>query len=70
MDNEKEVRDANNMPIGWVRDVGDKLMAFHRLKNYVGYYWKNTDTTYDIQSRIYCRGDGTVSLIRDADREQ
>ena len=56
------------MTIGWVRDSGSQLMATHISKGYVGYYNKGTDMTFDSSGRIFCYGDGTCCLIREADK--
>ena len=66
----REIKDKNNMTIGWCEDYSDRIIATHYRKGYVGYYAKGaTDTTFDDKGRIYSRGDATSSLIRDAERE-
>mgnify|MGYP006988853401 CR=1 FL=1 len=68
MASEKEVRNGYNMIIGWVRDYGDRLVATHIRKGYVGSYTKSSNITIDASGRIYCYGDGCQDLIRSADR--
>lgn len=63
-----EVKDNRNMIIGWCRDTGDTIQATHRTKGFVGRYVKSSNITYDKYGKLFCYGDGTQSLIRDADR--
>ena len=57
------------MSIGWVKEYNDRKVATHYRRGYVGSYIKNSDLTLDKTGRIYCYGDGTQDLIRQADRE-
>ena len=68
MPNEVTVRNNFNMPIGWVRDIGDRKLATHIRKGYVGSYIKNADLTIDSKGKVYCYGDGCQDLVREADR--
>ena len=68
MNNETPVRNNVNVTIGWVRDYGDRKVATHYRKGYVGSYSVNSDITVDASGRIYCYGDGLQDLIRQADR--
>ena len=43
MNNEVTVRNNFNMIIGWVRDIGNRKLATHIRKGYVGAYNKNSD---------------------------
>ena len=63
------VRNNINMPIGYVRDYNDRKIATHYRKGYIGSYIKSSDITLDKSGKIYCYGDGTQDLIRQADRE-
>ena len=63
-----EVRNNKNIIIGWCIDYPDIVQAMHIRKGYVGRYVKNSNITFDKQGKIYCFGDGTQSLIRDADK--
>jgi hypothetical protein len=56
------------MIIGWVRDIGNRKLATHIRKGYVGAYNKNSDITTDASGKIYCYGDGCQDLVREADR--
>lgn len=67
--NEKTIRNRKNMLIGWCKEYPDRIIAIHYRKGLVGNYNKGTDTTTDSRGRIYCYGDGTSDLIREADRE-
>lgn len=62
------IRDKRNMIIGWCKDTGDKIIATHRSKGYVGYYGKSTDITFDKTGMVYCYGNGAQCLIREADK--
>lgn len=68
MNNEVEVRNQYNMIIGWVRDYGDRKVATHIRKGYMGSYTKASNITMDKDGRIYCYGDGLQDIIRSADR--
>jgi len=68
MNNEVTVRNNFNMIIGWVRDIGNRKIATHIRKGYVGAYNKNSDITTDASGKIYCYGDGCQDLVREADR--
>ena len=58
------------MIIGWCTEYPDRIIATHIRKGYLGCYTKGTDTTVDVKTgKIYCYGDGTSDLIRQADRE-
>ncbi len=63
------VYNKNRIAIGVIRDVGSQIQAINYKKGYAGYYNKNTDITLDHNGRIYCYGDGTVSLVRDREKE-
>ena len=63
------VRNSRNMTIGWCREFADRIIATHFKKGVVGHYLKGNDTTIDKSGRIYCYGDGTQTLIREADKE-
>ena len=63
------VRNNVNMPIGWVRDFKDRKIATHYRKGYVGTYIFSSNLTLDKKGKIYCYGDGTQDLVRQADRE-
>lgn len=69
MDQRKSIRNAYNMTIGWLSDYPDRIIATHFRKGYAGYYSKGSDTTFDKNGKIYCRGDGTSDLIRLLERE-
>lgn len=62
------VKDRYNMTIGWVRDYGDRSIAIHIRKGYVGSYVKSSNITTDKDGKIYCYGDGLQDLIRSSDR--
>ena len=64
----EDIRNRNNLRIGWVQDDGSMLRAYHLSKGAVGWYNKGTDITFDKSGRIYCYGNGTCCLIRDVDR--
>lgn len=66
--NQKTVRNAYNMIIGTLSEYPDRIIATHYRKGYAGYYNKGSDTTFDRDGRIYCRGDGTSDLIRQIER--
>lgn len=66
---EKVIRNKNNTPIGRCKEYPDRIIAFHYRKGYLGCYTKGTDVTTDLSGKIYCYGDGTADLIRQADRE-
>lgn len=65
----REIRNNNNMIIGWIDDSSDQQRAFHLTKGYVGYYAKSPDITFDKDGRIYCYGFGLADLIREAERK-
>lgn len=65
---EKQIRNEKNMIIGWCKEYPDRIIATHYRKGYVGSYNKGTDTTFDKNGRIYCYGDGSSDLVRQADR--
>ena len=67
--NERTVRNAKNMIIGWCKEYPDRTIATHYRKGYIGCYIKGTDTTINSKGRIYCYGDGTMSLVLEADKE-
>ena len=69
MGNDVEVRDSHNLIIGWVKDVGDRLIATHIRKGYVGSYTKSSDITTDGKGNIYCFGNGCSSIIREVNNE-
>jgi len=64
----KEVRDRNNLIIGWENDLGSQIQALHRLKGVVGFYNKGSNITFDKSGRIYAYGDAVQCLVRDAER--
>ena len=57
------VKDKRNLIIGYIRDDGDKLTAWHYKKGIVGFYMKKTGLTLDSKSRIYAYGDAVASLV-------
>lgn len=63
-----DVRDKNNFIIGRCTDYGNSINATSFKKGYVGVYYKNTNMTFNAKGDLYCYGDGTQSLIRDAER--
>ncbi len=69
MNKETIVRNKYNMPIGRCQDYSDRIIATNYKKGYVGYYNKGTDITFDAKGMIYCYGDATQTLIREADKE-
>jgi len=62
------VKDKNNVPIGYVRTSDTEKQAINYNKGYVGYYSIFSDITFDKNGKIYCYGDGTTSLVRDASK--
>ena len=66
----KEVRNAKNMIIGWTQEFPDRILATHYRKGYLGNYTKALDSTVDARGNIFCYGDGTVTLIHNADMEK
>lgn len=62
-----EVRNNKNLIIGWCDDFGSEITAFHMRKGFVGRYVKSSNLTLTSKGSVYCYGDGTQSLIRDAD---
>lgn len=66
---EREIRDKNNMILGWCRDIGDQVQAIHIRYGYQGFYNKSSDITFDRSGKIYSYGDSTQSLVRDAERD-
>ena len=66
---EREIRDKNNLIIGWCRDIGGQIQAIHIKKGYVGNYIKSSNITFDKNGRIYSYDDATSSLVRDAERD-
>ena len=65
----KEVRNAKNLIIGWLREYPDRIVATHYKKGYVGSFSKGVGTTVDKNGKIFCYGDGTTTLIHNADME-
>lgn len=63
-----EVRDKNNLIIGWENDLGNQIQAMHRLKGVVGFYNKGTNLTLDKSGKIYAYGNAVQCLVRDAER--
>lgn len=61
----REVRNKNNLIIGWCEDYTDIIQAIHIRKGFVGRYVKPSNITFDKRGKIYCYGDGTASLIRE-----
>ena len=57
------VKDKRNLIIGYIRDDGDKLTAWHYKKGIVGFYMKKTNLTLGSKSRIYAYGDAVASLV-------
>ena len=49
--------------MGKIHDMGDRLVAYDRFGSYLGYYDKQSDTTYDQSGSAIGRGDVLVSLI-------
>ena len=68
MSNEIDVRNNVNMIIGWIRDYGDRKIATHYRKGFVGSYTVGSNITTDAKGHIYCFGDGLSDLVRQADR--
>lgn len=64
----QEIRNNLNQIIGWLDDQGHRIQAQHRTKGVVGFYDKGNRITLDMYGRIYCYGDGSQSLVRDAER--
>lgn len=64
------VKDRNGLTIGYIRDMGSQLVATNYKKGYAGYYYKNTDITFDKNGRIYCHGDGTQCLVRELENKR
>lgn len=63
------VYDQNHMPIGWCRGYGSgRVAAYHIRKGYCGFYSESSKITFDKDSRIYCYGDGSQCLVRDANK--
>ena len=69
MDRTKTVRNSKNMTIGWLREFPDRIIATHYRKGVVGMYLKGNDSTIEFSGKLYCYGDGTQTLIREADKE-
>lgn len=63
-----EIRNDKNQIIGWLNDLGNQIQAQHRLKGIVGFYNKNSNITFYMNSKIYCFGNGAQCLVRDAER--
>ena len=66
---EKQIRNKYNTIIGWCKEFPDRVIATHYRKGFVGCYTKGTDVTTDSKGYIYCYGDGTADLVREADKE-
>ncbi len=62
-----EIRDRNSRYIGWLEDNGSRISGYHVQKGYLGWYDRSHDCTYTKDGRIYCRGDGVASLVREAE---
>lgn len=69
MNSRKEVRNNKNVIIGYCNDYGDKIDAIGFRKGYLGFYNKNTNITFDKTGRIYCYGDATAELVRNAEND-
>ena len=64
----EEIRNDQNIVIGWLNDLGSQIQAQHRLKGIVGFYNKGTNITFRQNGKIYCYGNGAQCLVRDAER--
>ncbi len=67
---DKYIKDKFGTPIGFTRDIGNEVQAFHIMKGLVGRYVKSSDITFTIKGEIYCFGDGVSDLIREAERNK
>jgi len=59
-----EVRNNQNIIIGYINDTGTEKIATHIRKGFAGRFVKSSNITFDKSGRIFCFGDGTDSLIR------
>lgn len=57
------IRNNRNQIIGYVRDDGDKLTAWHFKKGVVGFYIKKSNLTLDSKGKIFTYGDAAASLV-------
>ena len=64
------VRNQYNMPIGFTRDNGAEVQAFHLTKGFVGFYVKGSDITFKASGGIYSYGNACTDLIREAERNK
>lgn len=64
------VKNQYNMPIGFTRDLGTQVQAFHITKGYLGYYLKSADITFSVAGGIYSYGNACTDMIREAERNK
>ena len=67
---DKYIKNHVGAPIGFVRDNGYEIQAFHITKGYLGNYVKASDITFKAGGGIYCFGDGTSDMVREAERNK
>ena len=67
---DKYIKDKYGAPIGFTRDIGNEIQAFHITKGLLGRYVKSSDITFSTAGGIYCFGDGTSDMIREAERNK
>lgn len=67
---DKYIKNNYGMIIGYIKDIGNQLQAFHMQKGYLGYYNKSSDITFKVAGGIYCYGDGLSDMIREAERNK
>ena len=48
---DKYIKDKFGTPIGFTRDIGNEVQAFHIMKGLVGRYVKSSDITFTIKDR-------------------
>ena len=68
LDRRIEIKNAFNIPIGYLREDDSVIIAFSFKKGYVGRYVKSSNITFDGPGKIFCFGDGTDTLVRNADK--
>ena len=62
-----DIKNAQNITIGWLNDLGSQIQGQHRTKGIVGFYNKSTNITFYQSGKIYCYGDGVQCLVRMAE---
>ena len=67
---DKYIKNNVGMPIGFTRDLGPEIQAYHITKGYLGKYVKVSDITFKLSGGIYCYGDGCSDMIREAERNK